>query len=138
MEGRLELVIGGRAQGKSAYVKKKYPHAGCLDEKDLTEGGRLPIEDQTQEIILWDHFHLCVRIWQQAGMTMDEMQDRIEEICRACRRLVIISDEVGNGVVPLQKEDRVYRDLVGNLLIEIASKAERVDRIICQIPQQIK
>lgn len=42
MEGRLELVIGGRAQGKSAYVKKKYPHAVCLDEKDLTEGGRLP------------------------------------------------------------------------------------------------
>ena len=71
-------------------------------------------------------------------MTMDEMQDRIEAICRACRHLVIISDEVGNGVVPLQKEDRIYRDLVGNLLIGIASKAERVDRIICQIPQQIK
>ena len=138
MEGRLELVIGGRAQGKSAYVKKKYPHAVCLDERDLTEDGRLPVEDQTQEIILWNHFHLCVRIWQQAGMTMDEMQDRIEEICKICRHLVIISDEVGNGVVPLQKEDRIYRDLVGNLLIEIASKAERVDRIICQIPQQIK
>lgn len=138
MENRLELVIGGRAQGKSAYVKKKYPHAVCLDERDLTGDGRLPVEDQTQEIILWDHFHLCVRTWQQAGMTMDEMQDRIEEICRACEHLVIISDEVGNGVVPLQKEDRVYRDLVGNLLIEIASKAERVDRIICQIPQQIK
>ena len=58
MEGRLELVIGGRAQGKSAYVKKKYPHAVCLDEKDLTEGGRLPVGDQTQDIILWDHFHL--------------------------------------------------------------------------------
>lgn len=138
MEGRLELVIGGRAQGKSVYVKKKYPYAVCLDERDLTEDGRLPVEDQTQEIILWNHFHLCVRIWQQAGMTMDEMQDRIEEICRVCRHLVIISDEVGNGVVPLQKEDRIYRDLVGNLLIEIASKAERVDRIICQIPQQIK
>ena len=65
MEGRLELVIGGRAQGKSAYVKKKYPHAVCLDEKDLTEGGRLPVGDQTQDIILWDHFHLCVRNWQQ-------------------------------------------------------------------------
>ena len=25
MEGRLELVIGGRVQGKSAYVKKKVP-----------------------------------------------------------------------------------------------------------------
>ena len=138
MEGRLELVIGGRAQGKSAYVTKKYPHAVCLDEKDLTEGGRLPVGDQTQDIILWDHFHLCVRNWQHAGMTVDELQDRIEAVCRACRHLVIISDEVGNGVVPLQKEDRIYRDLVGNLLIGIASKAERVDRIICQIPQQIK
>lgn len=138
MEGRLELVIGGRAQGKSAYVKKKYPHAVCLDERDLTEDGRLPIKDQTQEIILWNHFHLCVRTWQQAGITMVEMQDRIEEISRACRHLVIISDEVGNGVVPLQKKDRIYRDLVGNLLIGIASKAERVDRIICQIPQEIK
>lgn len=139
MENRLELVIGGRAQGKSAYVRKKYPHAVYLDERDLVADGSLSIdEDKAQEIILWDHFHLCVRTWQEAGMTMDEMQDKIADLCKRCRHLVIISDEVGNGVVPLQKEDRVYRDLVGNLLIEIASKAERVDRIICQIPQQIK
>ena len=60
----MSLVAG--AQGKSAYVKK-VPDAVCLDEKDLTEGGRLPVGDQTQDIILWDHFHLCVRNWQQAG-----------------------------------------------------------------------
>ena len=139
MGNRLELVIGGRAQGKSAYARKKYPHAVYLDERDLTEDGSLLIdEDKAHEIILWDHFHLCVRTWQEAGMTMDGMQDKIADICKMCRHLVIISDEVGNGVVPLQKEDRIYRELVGNLLIEIASKAERVDRIICQIPQQIK
>lgn len=133
----LSLVAGRRE--KVHMSKKKYPGTPSVWwKKDLTEGGRLPVGDQTQDIILWDHFHLCVRNWQQAGMTMDEMQDRIEAICRACRHLVIISDEVGNGIVPLQKGDRVYRDLVGNLLIGIASKAERVDRIICQIPQQIK
>ncbi len=139
MEKRLELVIGGRAQGKSAYVRKKYPHAVYLDEKDLAADGSLLIDAaRAQEIVLWNHFHLCVRTWQEAGMTMNGMQERIAAICKACRHLVIISDEVGNGIVPLQKEDRIYRDLVGNLLISIASKAERVDRIICQIPQQIK
>ena len=51
---------------------------------------------------------------------------------------VIICDEVGNGIVPLDSFEREYRERLGRLLCEIAAKAERVERIVCGIGQRIK
>ena len=51
---------------------------------------------------------------------------------------VIICDEVGNGIVPLDSFEREYRERLGWLLCEIAAKAERVERIVCGIGQRIK
>ena len=51
---------------------------------------------------------------------------------------VIISDEVGNGIVPVDPFEREYRERLGRMLIEIASRAERVERVICGIGQRIK
>ena len=71
-------------------------------------------------------------------MTMDEMQDRIEATAGHAGILSSSAMRWEMASCHCKKGDRVYRDLVGNLSIGIASKAERVDRIICQIPQQIK
>lgn len=51
---------------------------------------------------------------------------------------VIICDEVGSGIVPLDSFEREYRERLGRLLCEIAAKAERVERIVCGIGQRIK
>ena len=51
---------------------------------------------------------------------------------------VIICDEVGNGIVPLDSFEREYRERLGRLLCEIAAKAERVERVVCGIGQRIK
>ena len=124
MKTTMELILGGASQGKEAYAKKKYSKA--------------PFDETWQEEILWNHFHRCVRLWQRQGKTLEQMQQYVDVVCAKTSHLILISNEVGNGVVPLQQEDRAYRDLVGALLIRYAKKAERVERIICQIPQKIK
>ena len=134
MKTTMELILGGASQGKEAYAKKKYSKAPLYDETNLDA-----LFDVTwQEEILWNHFHRCVRLWQQKGKTLEQMQQYVDAVCAKTSHLILISNEVGNGVVPLQQEDRAYRDLVGALLIRYAKKAERVERIICQIPQKIK
>ena len=50
----------------------------------------------------------------------------------------MISDEIGNGIVPMDAFEREYREQTGRILIELAKEAEEVIRVICGIGQKIK
>ena len=50
----------------------------------------------------------------------------------------MICDEVGCGVVPVEKEEREYREQVGRMQIVLAKASESVERVICGIAQKIK
>lgn len=52
--------------------------------------------------------------------------------------MVIVSDEVGLGVVPATKQTRVLRDLYGEVNQLIAKQAENVYFVVSGIPQKIK
>ena len=51
---------------------------------------------------------------------------------------IIICDELGCGVVPLDRADREWRERTGRLCCELAAKANRVDRVFCGLAMQIK
>ncbi len=51
---------------------------------------------------------------------------------------IIICNELGCGVVPIDKELRNKRDLVGKLCIQLASKADEVYRVYAGIGVKIK
>ena len=55
-----------------------------------------------------------------------------------CPNCVIISDEISNGIVPIEAFEREYRERTGRILVELAKKAEEVERVICGIGQKIK
>src|SRR5699024_3623989 len=45
------------------------------------------------------------------------------------RNLYLIGTDIGKGIVPMEKELRVYRDIVGYCFQDVVKKAERVDVI---------
>ena len=49
-----------------------------------------------------------------------------------------IGSEVGSGVVPIDTNDREYREAVGRALCVIAQEAESVIRCVCGIGVRIK
>ena len=51
---------------------------------------------------------------------------------------IIISDEVGNGIVPADAFEREYRERTGRILVELAGRADEVVRVVCGISQKIK
>jgi adenosyl cobinamide kinase/adenosyl cobinamide phosphate guanylyltransferase len=51
---------------------------------------------------------------------------------------VVICDEVGSGIVPLERSERELRDNCGRLCIALAQEAERVVRMVAGIPVTIK
>lgn len=52
--------------------------------------------------------------------------------------MIVICDELGNGIVPIKKQERIWREQTGRLMIELAKQAERVERILCGLGQRLK
>ena len=110
----MELYIGGRGQDKLNYV---------LKNRDI---GKEQV---------WNKLHLWFLEKMKAG---EQPEEELREYIRQHPDTVFISDEVGNGIVPLDPFEREYRERLGRMLTEIAAEAERVERVICGIGQKIK
>ena len=130
----MKLIIGGRAQGKLDYAKlnidKEYVVYDGVMPDDNSDGN--PVCDK---IIIVNHFHEFVR------KEMKENGNPKEEIFSFLDKhddVIIISDEVGNGIVPVDAFEREYRETTGRILGELAKRADTVVRVICGIGQVIK
>lgn len=127
----MKLVIGGYAQEKLNYVLRKY----AVEAGNIFDG---KIPEHLEEIrgtVVINHFHN----WVKSGMDQDGCPERkIFEFVERYPDCVIISDEIGNGIVPVEAFEREYRERTGRILVELAKKAEEVERVICGIGQKIK
>lgn len=127
----MKLIIGGYAQGKLKYVKEKYPGENLLicdaslPEKE-PEGGR--------KIVIYQ-FHEWVKEEMLHGKNPEE---DIAAFLEKHEDSILISDEIGNGIVPVDAFLREYRERTGRILIRLAKQADEVVRVICGIGQKIK
>ncbi len=132
----MKLVIGGYSQGKLNFVLQKNSAKNCLVYE-----GTIPDEQQLQEIavhgnmVIINHFHCWVkkRILQ-GGNPEKEIIAFLEK----SKESIIISDEIGNGIVPIDAFEREYRERTGRILVKLASEADEVVRVICGMGQNIK
>lgn len=71
-------------------------------------------------------------------LIFEQLQRKLEEWLAQYPNALLISDEVGNGLVPMAKEERLIRDLIGRTQVYLAKRAEEVIRVICGIGQRIQ
>lgn len=132
----MKLVIGGRAQGKLNYVLQH-----MTDENYQIYDGVFPDEGELfnltkkNEWLIVNHFHNWVNKELKENRNPEE---ELEAFLKKGVRFVIISDEIGNGIVPVDAFERDYRERTGRMLITLASQADEVVRVICGIGQKIK
>lgn len=130
----MKLIIGGTAQGKLEYTLLKYNL-----QKNMVWDGSLPKEEndieRKESPIVINHFHQWVRSRMING---GNPEDEIKSFLDYNEDCIIICDEIGNGIVPIDPFEREYRERVGRILVQIAKRAEEVERIICGIGQKIK
>lgn len=113
------LVIGGAFQGKETYVKEHFP------EPYLAKGA----------------YHEKIKEQMKAGKEpLDEAEKMLEDARAAgeLERLVVICDEVGYGLVPVDAFERAYREKVGRVCCYLAKEAEQVIRVVCGMGNRIK
>ena len=115
----MELYIGGYAQGKLTYVRKKYPGAQIYDENSWqqTKSGmcteRVQADkpgDRDQEetdvqgdngrIVICNHLHRIIAAELAKGKTQAEILAELLDINQRHEKVCFICDEIGNGIVP--------------------------------------
>ena len=139
--GIMKLIVGGYAQGKLDYVRLKY-HL----QADMVWDSVLPIcendfkdTDSAGNTIVVNHFHRWVRTCMtEGGCPEDEIRVFLKDCENRNIDCIIISDEIGNGIVPIDAFEREYRERVGRILVQLAEQAEEVERVLCGIGQKIK
>ena len=110
------LIIGGMAQGKLDFVRRQLGVTAWST-------GVLGAED-------------CIYGLQDVLPPQPEAD--VDGWLRAHPDGVIICDEVGCGVTPLDRTDREWRERVGRTCCRLAERAEAVYRVRCGLGARIK
>lgn len=110
------MIVGGMAQGKLDFARRELGVAAWRSGALGAEG--------------------CVYGLQDVLRTQPEAD--VLAWCEAHPDGVLICDEVGCGVTPLDRTDRTWREAVGRTCCRLAERAEAVYRVRCGLGVRIK
>ena len=111
------LIVGGEGAGKRDFAKSLgYRDAdmadACMDER--------PVIFHVERLVL-------------------ERPEAADELYGALlKKEIVICNEVGSGIIPIDKTERLGREAVGRLCVQLARQAEAVVRLVCGLPTVIK
>ena len=151
----MKLIIGGAFQGKKAFAEKlrasqarSAASAALAEEVQVTseivsgaasnlaaaDGAVCGFDDIFRAPVLY-HFHdyirRCLEEDRDFSNLAEELMDRNPDI-------ILVTNELGYGVVPIDKFDRRYRESHGRICCRIAAAADQVWRVYCGIGDRIK
>jgi adenosylcobinamide kinase/adenosylcobinamide-phosphate guanylyltransferase len=160
------LVLGGARSGKSRYAEallanahpRLYLATAAAGDEEMAERIRRHREQRglawtTREapLELPDAIRAetgallvdCLTLWLSNLMAQDrDIDGATEQLCAAIRRpggpVVLVSNEVGLGIVPDNALARAFRDHAGRLNQSIAGIAERVVFMAAGLPMTLK
>lgn len=124
------LITGGYCQGKRAWAAEYF----SLEEHEVADGASCSRQELLDCSAL-DHFHLLVRRWLLEGEDIPAMT---EMLLRENPGLLVLTDEIGSGIIPVDAFERKYREAHGRACCRIAEQAEAVVRVVCGIGTFIK
>jgi adenosylcobinamide kinase/adenosylcobinamide-phosphate guanylyltransferase len=97
----------------------------------------------TYDVLLID----CLTLWISNLLTNNSLKEReideeVQNLVEHCKKVssivIIVSNELGMGIVPLNRLTRLYRNIVGKANQQIAAAADEVFLLVSGIPIKIK
>lgn len=125
------LVIGGAYQGKTEWVQKTFPQYKNISIETLLAENKL---GGIKGNIWMNKFHISMKQW----LSEQREYKKMIELIKKNSSWLIVSDEIGNGIVPMNEADRKWREATGRVLCDLAQEADEVYRIYYGIATKIK
>lgn len=124
------MITGGAYQGKTEYAKQRF---GFSDDEILS-GGSCEFEAVFAAKSVTEYHLLIKRLLENNT----DVQDFSRRLCRENPYAVIIINEIGAGIIPLEKSERIWREETGRAGCILAENSREVIRLVCGIPVKIK
>jgi len=142
----MHVVTGGAYHGKSSWVKNFYR----LDDESawISAYRHHPCPytiDMISEVVILEG----IEEWIRQTTVKDKSFDRNDgqrvinswlawELEDKNRQLIVIGTDISKGIVPMDREDRWWRDMVGWFFQDLVLHCERFDVVWYGIPMQLK
>lgn len=138
----MRLVIGGAYQGKLAYAQKTYgiadgwiDGAACAPEEIFSCRGIYNFHEYVKRLAPAE----ARRGAEESPLFLEQRAEQFaEELFRRNPELVIVANELGCGIVPLERSDRLWRELTGRICTCLAARSAEVVRVVCGIGVRLK
>jgi adenosyl cobinamide kinase/adenosyl cobinamide phosphate guanylyltransferase len=122
------FVIGGAYQGKLDYVRERFPGKTVFQC-----GADDPEPDLSADVI--NALHLMILAQARAGDdALAWLRERLPEL----KGKIVICDDVTCGIVPVDDETRLWREICGRCMTLLARNADEVIRVFCGIGSRIR
>lgn len=123
------IVFGGAFQGKTEFAKNKFN----LSDSDVCDCAKSADIDFEKKIIA--HIEkFILRLIQNEESVFDYFEENHDKFSDK----IIICEDVCCGVVPIDKQLRLYRDNVGKQMQIFCREASEVYRVFCGLGEKIK
>lgn len=132
------LIIGGAYQGKTKWAINQYK----IESSQIIDCRNKEFQETETRMII--HFEQWIedyvteeKIVNNVNL-LEECWNKGKEMWMKQKDWIVIVDEIGLGMVPMGKKQRIYRELVGRMTCRLAQEAEQVYQITAGIPLRIK
>jgi adenosylcobinamide kinase / adenosylcobinamide-phosphate guanylyltransferase len=119
------------------------PNGWATIEEPIELARTIHEASKTSDIILIDCLTLFAsNLLEACGNNNAQLRSHIDQLCSTLREapcsIVLVSNEVGSGVVPAYELGRKFRDLVGEINQRVASVSDTVVLMVAGLPLAIK
>lgn len=137
--GKLMIfIIGGEHQGKLNYALTltEFKNEDVLDCSKM-HNLKLNEMKKCNKKVLYN-LNILIKELLRAYDDEETVKEKIRIMFKDCRISVVISNEIGYGIVPIDRFERRYRELTGRICCDIAKESKEVHRVVCGIGTVIK
>ena len=152
------MITGGAFAGKLEFARAQFG----LNEDEIVDGTDCAPEDVFTAKCIVHYERLIRRLMETDAQGIrygtggeDEKKETVStDGASKCRNLwpltftdqllcenpdaIVIMDEIGSGIIPLEKSERLWREQTGRAGCRIAEYADMVIRLCCGVPEVIK
>ena len=136
-------VTDDEMRAKIERHREDRPQDWLTVEEPLELAKVLEEQERNSEVIVVDCLTIfAANLLETEGENSEAIDGRVEALCAALRRVqcnvVLVSNEVGSGVVPAYPLGRRYRELLGEINQKVARVADDVVLMVAGLPLALK
>ena len=123
------LIFGGSYQGKLEFAKETF---GVTENDVFT--CTVDSEIDWSKKVLYNLDQAFLRHVREGKESRDVLNDNLGQL----KDKILIVNDISQGIVPMERENRDWREMTGRAMLYISKEADEVYRVFCGLGSKIK